>query len=74
MIESLSAVHSLPSQYASRRAFYRMLGFEIMHGGDNAAFHELSGGARHLNPSPRRCSGTGLVGTVIFTKRMSRPL
>jgi len=65
MIESISAVtlatHNMP--HAVR--FYRELGFEIVHGDDNAAFTSFRAGASYLNltaqPAERHWSWWGRV-------------
>lgn len=45
--------------------FYRMLGFELVHGGEDAAFTSFRAGANHLNlivqPHQRRWSWWGRV-------------
>ena len=65
MIEGLSAV-TLGTHNMSRAVqFYRMLGFEIVHGGDNAAFTSFRAGASYLNliaqPTQRHWSWWGRV-------------
>jgi hypothetical protein len=65
MIENISAVtlstHNMP--HAVR--FYRVLGFEIAHGDDNAAFTSFRVGASYLNltaqPAERHWSWWGRV-------------
>ena len=65
MIESISAVtlatHNMP--HAVR--FYRVFGFEIVHGDDNAAFTSFRVGASYLNltvqPAGRHWSWWGRV-------------
>jgi len=65
MIESLSAItlanHNMPRAVQ----FYRMLGFELMHGGENAAFTSFRAGVSYLNlitqPTQRRWSWWGRV-------------
>ena len=65
MIESISAVtlatHNMP--HAVR--FYCVLGFEIVHGDDNAAFTSFRAGASYLNltaqPAERHWSWWGRV-------------
>jgi len=61
MIESISAVtlatHNMP--HAVR--FYRVLGFEIVHGDDNAAFTSFRVGASFLNLTARPGSWWGRV-------------
>jgi uncharacterized glyoxalase superfamily protein PhnB len=65
MIESISAV-TLATHDMSRAArFYRMLGFEIVHGGDDAAFTSFRAGTSFLNliaqPAERNWSWWGRV-------------
>lgn len=65
MIESLSAVTLATHNMPRAVRFYRMLGFEIMHGGDNAAFTSFRAGASYLNliaqPVQRHWSWWGRV-------------
>jgi uncharacterized glyoxalase superfamily protein PhnB len=49
MIESISAVTLGTHNMASAVAFYSMLGFEIVHGGDDAAFTSFRAGTSFLN-------------------------
>jgi uncharacterized glyoxalase superfamily protein PhnB len=49
MIKSISAVTLATHDMACTVAFYRMLGFEIIHGGDNAAFTSFRAGTGFLN-------------------------
>jgi hypothetical protein len=61
MIESVSAVTLATHNMARAVAFYRMLGFEIIHGGDDATFTSFRAGASFLNlaAQPRNESGLG---------------
>lgn len=65
MIESLSAVTLATHNMPRAVQFYRMLGFELMHGGDNAAFTSFRAGASYINliaqPAQRRWSWWGRV-------------
>ena len=65
MIESISAVTLGTHNMASAVAFYRMLGFEIVHGGDDAAFTSFRAGTSFLNliaqPAERNWSWWGRV-------------
>jgi catechol-2,3-dioxygenase len=58
MIESISAITLATRNMPDAVRFYRMLGFEIIHDGDNAAFTSFRVGAGYLNltaqPSERR--------------------
>jgi catechol 2,3-dioxygenase-like lactoylglutathione lyase family enzyme len=49
MIEGISAVTLATHDMACAVAFYRMLGFELVHGGDDAAFTTFRAGATYLN-------------------------
>jgi catechol 2,3-dioxygenase-like lactoylglutathione lyase family enzyme len=65
MIESISAITL--ATHSMRRAvhFYRMLGFEVVYGGDDAAFTSFRAGSGFLNliaqPAERRWSWWGRV-------------
>ena len=43
MIEGISAVTLATHNMPRAVGFYRMLGFEVVHGGDDASVYELSG-------------------------------
>jgi len=62
MIESISVVtlatHNMP--HAVR--FYRVLGFEIVHGHDNAAFTKFRVGARYPNLTTQQRSWSDALG------------
>ena len=64
-IESLSAVTLATHDMARAVSFYRMLGFEIVHGGHDAAFTSFRVGTGFLNlitqPVGRRWSWWGRV-------------
>ena len=49
MIESISAVTLATHDMSRAVRFYRMLGFEIVHGGADAAFTSLQAGRSYLN-------------------------
>jgi catechol 2,3-dioxygenase-like lactoylglutathione lyase family enzyme len=49
MIESVSAVTLATHNMPRAVAFYRMLGFEIVHGGDDAAVTSFRAGTTYLN-------------------------
>jgi catechol 2,3-dioxygenase-like lactoylglutathione lyase family enzyme len=65
MIEGISAVTLATHDMARAVSFYRRLGFEVVHGGDDAAFTSFRAGATYLNliaqPHQRRWSGWGRV-------------
>jgi len=65
MIESVSAVTLATHNMSRAVAFYRMLGFEIVHGGDDAAFTSFRAGTSFLNlvaqPAERNWSWWGRV-------------
>ena len=49
MIESISAVTLATHDMARAVAFYRILGFELVHGGENRGFTTFRAGANYLN-------------------------
>jgi len=59
MIESISAVTLATHDVARAVRFYRMLGFEIIHGGENAAFTSFRAGTSYLNLVAQPASGPG---------------
>jgi uncharacterized glyoxalase superfamily protein PhnB len=65
MIESVSAVTLATHNMPRAVAFYRVLGFEIVHGGDDAAFTSFRAGTSFLNlvaqPAERKWSWWGRV-------------
>jgi len=65
MIESISAVTLATHDMARAVRFYRMLGFEVVHGGDAGAFTSFRAGRSYLNlvaqPAERRWSWWGRV-------------
>ena len=65
MIESISAVTLATHNMRRAVLFYRMLGFQLIYGGENAAFTSFRAGANFLNliaqPSERRWSWWGRV-------------
>jgi uncharacterized glyoxalase superfamily protein PhnB len=65
MVESVSAVTLATHNMARAVAFYRLLGFEIIHGGDSAAFTSFRAGTSSLNliaqPAERKWSWWGRV-------------
>ena len=65
MIESISAITLATHDMARAVRFYRMLGFEIIHGGENAAFTSFRAGTSYLNliaqPAERKWSWWGRV-------------
>ena len=67
MIESISAVTLATHDMARALRLYEALGFELLHGGADAAFSSLRAGASYLNltaqPDGRRW---GWWGRVIF--------
>jgi catechol 2,3-dioxygenase-like lactoylglutathione lyase family enzyme len=76
MIESLSAVTLATHNMARAVAFYRMLGFEIVHGGDDEAFTSFRAGTSFLNlvaqPVERRWSWWGRV--IFYDSDVDTPL
>ena len=67
MIERISAVTLATHDMARALRFYEALGFELLHGGDNATFSSLRAGTSYLNltaqPDGRQW---GWWGRVIF--------
>ena len=65
MIESISAVTLATHDMAHAVRFYRMLGFEVVHGGETGSFTSLRAGRSYLNlvaqPAERRWSWWGRV-------------
>jgi catechol 2,3-dioxygenase-like lactoylglutathione lyase family enzyme len=65
MIESVSAVTLATHNMSRAVRFYRTLGFEIAHGGDDAAFTSFRAGTSFLNlvaqPAERNWSWWGRV-------------
>ena len=65
MIESISAVTLATHDMARAVRFYRMLGFEVGHGGDTGTFTSFRAGRSYLNlvakPAERRWSWWGRV-------------
>src|ERR1700681_4201763 len=65
MIESISAVTLATHDMGRAVQFYRVLGFQIIYGGENAAFTSFRAGTGYLNliaqPAERRWSWWGRV-------------
>lgn len=65
MIENISAITLATHDMSRAVRFYRMLGFEIVHGGDHAEFTSFRAGTNYLNlitqPSNRKWSWWGRV-------------
>lgn len=65
MIESISAITLATHDMVRATQFYRALGFELLRGGDDAAFTSFRAGASYLNliaqPAVRRWSWWGRV-------------
>jgi uncharacterized glyoxalase superfamily protein PhnB len=65
MIQSISAITLGTHDMARAVGFYRMLGFTLHHGGEDAAFTTFHAGNAHLNliaqPADRRWSWWGRV-------------
>ena len=65
MIESISAITLATHDMARAVRFYRMLGFELLYGGDDAAFTSFRAGTSYLNligqPAERTWSWWGRV-------------
>jgi catechol 2,3-dioxygenase-like lactoylglutathione lyase family enzyme len=66
-IECVSAVTLATHDMARALRFYEALGFELIHGGDNAAFSSLRAGTSYLNLAVRPdAQQWGWWGRVIF--------
>src|SRR6516225_9989876 len=65
MIESISAITLATHDMARAVGFYRMLGFDVIYGGDDAAFTSFRAGTSYLNliaqPAERTWSWWGRV-------------
>ena len=65
MIENISAITLATHDMARAVGFYRMLGFEVIYGGDDAAFTSFRAGTSYLNliaqPAERTWSWWGRV-------------
>ena len=65
MIESISAITLATHNMSRAVRFYRMLGFVIVHGGDDAGFTSFRAGTNYLNliaqPAERNWSWWGRV-------------
>src|SRR6266404_5898041 len=65
MIENISAITLATHDMARAVRFYRMLGFEVIYGGDDAAFTSFRAGTSYLNliaqPAERMWSWWGRV-------------
>ena len=71
MIESVSAVTLATHNIPRAVAFYRMLGVEIVHGGDDATFASFRAGTSFLNlvaqPAERKWSWWDVSSSTIPT-------
>jgi hypothetical protein len=65
MIERISAITLATHDMSCAVRFYRMLGFEIVRGGDDAAFTSFRAGSNYSILSPSPLSGFGLGGDVL---------
>src|SRR5258708_24301397 len=65
MIESISAITLATHEMPRAVRFYRALGFEILHGGEDSSFTSFRAGPNYLNlivqPAERRWSWWGRV-------------
>src|SRR5262245_66434290 len=65
MIESISAITLATHDMARAVRFYRMLGFEVIYGGEDAAFTSFRAGTNYLNliaqPAERNWSWWGRI-------------
>ena len=81
MIESISAITLATHDMPRAVRFYRMLGFEVIFGGDEAAFTSVRAGRSYLNliarpaePGPGGDASSSTIPTSIrFMRAWSRP-
>ena len=82
MIESISAITLATHDMARAVRFYRMLGFEVLYGGDDAAFTSFRAGTSYLNliaqPAERTwswwdASSSTIPTSIRFMRAWSRP-
>jgi uncharacterized glyoxalase superfamily protein PhnB len=67
MIESISAITLATHDMARAVGFYRMLGFDVIYGGDDAAFTSFRAGTSYLNLIAQHAERTwSWWGRVIF--------
>jgi catechol-2,3-dioxygenase len=68
MIESISAITLATHNMSRAVRFYRILGFEVVYGGDDAAFTSFRAGTNYLNliaqPAERNWSGDASSSTI----------
>jgi len=64
MIKSISAITLATHDMARAVRFYRMLGFEIICGGEDAAFTSFRAGTSYLNLIAQPAAQVVLVGKV----------
>ena len=66
MIESISAITLATHNMSRAVSFYRMLGFAIVHGGDDASFTSFRAGTNYLQSHrPTDRSEIGLGGDML---------
>jgi catechol 2,3-dioxygenase-like lactoylglutathione lyase family enzyme len=70
MIESISAVTLATHDMSRAVHFYRALGFEIVHGGEEAEFTSFRAGTSFLNLIARPRRKAGLGGRVVASPRV----
>ena len=82
MIENISAITLATHDMARAVRFYRMLGFEVLYGGDDAAFTSFRAGTSYLNliaqPAERPwswwdASSSTIPTSIRFMRAWSRP-
>ena len=74
LVESISAVTLLTQDMSSAVSFYKLLGFELARGGEDAAFSTFRAGTQYLNLSmesadQKETSSRGVWGRTIFYVR-----
>ena len=76
MIEGISAITLGTHEMERAVRFYRALGFEVLHGGEESSFTSLRAGASYLNlilqPAERRWSWWGRL--IFYVADVDAPL
>jgi catechol 2,3-dioxygenase-like lactoylglutathione lyase family enzyme len=72
MIQSISAITLATTDMRRAVRFYRMLGFRLAHGGEEAAFSSFFAGSNFLNLIAEPAALPGLVGTGDLLRIRSR--
>ena len=67
MIEGISAITLGTHEMPRAVRFYRALGFEVLHGGEESSFISFRAGASYLNLNAQPPSGAGSGGGASFS-------